>query len=211
MIELGPEIQQHELVGMNRPRRGRRRQVMRIAGVFGRRDVRVRVADELRVRKPSRHQLLDVVFRRRHAVADAACDRFERAILDLVELFGSGLVRRDFRLVPDSREPLNQIAGRDDFDPELPDQLHGAGIDPRDVRNRARRRILHRDPPEAAHQTRETLFELLPLRRTARPVRAGAPARAVRSRARAPAARRPRESGNTTGASPDGRPASPRR
>ena len=92
MIELGPEIQQHQLVGMNRPRRGRRRQVMRIAGVFGRRDVRIGIAHEIRVREPSRHQPLDVVFRRRHAVAEAARDRVECAILHLVELFGSGLV-----------------------------------------------------------------------------------------------------------------------
>ena len=177
MIELGPEIQQHELVGLNRARRRRRRQVMGVAGVFGRRDVRVRVADQLRVRKPSRHQLLDVVFRRRHAIADAACDRFERAILHLVELVGRGLVRRHFRFVPDCREPLNKIAGRDDFNAKLPNELHGAGINPRDVRDRARRRILHRDPPEAAHQARETRFELLPLGVPLSLRRAGAPAR----------------------------------
>ena len=46
----------------------------------------IRIADEPFVAKPAGHQLLDVVFGRRHAVARAAGDRVERAILDAVQL-----------------------------------------------------------------------------------------------------------------------------
>ncbi len=44
---------------------------------------------------------------------------------------------------------------------ELPHQLDRAGVDPRDVRDGALRRVLHRDPPHALEQALQPQLELL--------------------------------------------------
>ena len=97
------------LVRANRAVRGRRRQVVRVAGVLGRRHVRRRVADEPFVVEPADHQLLDVVFGRGDPVAQAAGGRLERPILDAVR--ASRTPAGATRARPRPRRPRS--AGRD--------------------------------------------------------------------------------------------------
>ena len=122
-IQLAPQVEQHHFVRPNRAVRRRRRQVVRVAGVFRRRDVRVGIADEPLVAKPAGHELLDVVFGRRRRRPAGAGRRLERAILHPVELIGRLAMCRDRSRVPDRGEPLDEIAGRHDVDARLADQL----------------------------------------------------------------------------------------
>ncbi len=134
-VQFAPEVEQHQIARPNRAMRARRRQVMRVAGVLGGGHVRCGVADEPLVDEPLRHQLLDVVLGRRHAVARAFRDRRECAILHPVEPFGSATMTVDRTRAPGGRKALDEIARRDDIDARLPNQLHRAGVDSRDVGN----------------------------------------------------------------------------
>ena len=109
-VELAPEVQQHQVVAADRAVDGRRRQIVRVARVFSRRHDGIRIADESLVAKPSRHELLNVVFRGGDAVDQPSADRFERSILHAVELFRRRAVCRDGRIVPYGREALDQVA-----------------------------------------------------------------------------------------------------
>ena len=90
-------------------------------------------------------------------------------------------------------EALDQVGGRHHLDAERADDFDGASIDARDVRNRASRRVVHRDPPRAGQE----LFQRRqhPVRRTIDrssrfPTRPGArprPPRPARAPRRAPA------------------------
>ena len=71
------------------------RAVVRVARVCVDRDDRGRVADHALFAEPAGHHLLDIVFGRGRASADALGDEVERAILDPVEPFGRLAVRRD--------------------------------------------------------------------------------------------------------------------
>ena len=118
-------------------------------------------------------------------------------------------VRRDRGCVPDGGEPLDEIAGRHDVD------ARAAGP----ARSCRRRRaqmygIAHRANTPSRRAARRVSSRAARLRaargrRSARSCRAGARARRVRWRARARAARRWPESGSTSAASRDGRPARP--
>jgi len=160
-IQLTPEVEQDEVVGANGPGGGRRRQIVRVAGVFTGRDVWLGVADEALVGEPSRHQLLDVVFRGRHPVSRAARDSVERAILDAVELVRRGAMRGDLRVMPHRGEALHEVARRSHLDAEPTDQLHRASVHSRDVRDRAERRVFHGDAAHAGEQPLQSAFELL--------------------------------------------------
>ena len=85
-------------------------EVVRVPRVFLRGHIRVRVGDESLLTKPPGHELLDVVFRRRHAVVRASGDRVERRVLDTVELLGRILMGGYGVAVPDRRETLDEIA-----------------------------------------------------------------------------------------------------
>ena len=87
LLELAPEIEQHQLVLANHAMLARRGEVMRIAGVLLRRDARRGIGDQPFVLEPADHLLLNVVLGGRDAVAQPARDFFERLILDAIELF----------------------------------------------------------------------------------------------------------------------------
>ncbi len=70
-------------------------------------------------------------------------------------------MRGDLGVAPHGGKTLHEIPGRNDVDPQPPDELDGAGVHARDVRDRAARRILHRDAMDAIEQPAETLLELL--------------------------------------------------
>ena len=134
---------------------------MRIPGVLRRRDVRLRVAHEPRVAEPSGHQLLNVVLSRRHAVAQPARHRVERAIFDVIEDVRCLPVRRHLVRVPDRREPLHEIARRHHVHTGLAHELDCAGVYPGNVWNRAVCRVFHRDAPHAAEQAVQPGFQLI--------------------------------------------------
>ena len=123
---------------------GRGGEVMRVAGILLRRDARRRIGDQAFIREPADHLLLNVVLGGRDAVAQPPRDFFEGLVLDAIELLGRGAMRRDRGLAPARLELLDQIARRHDFGADRRDQLDGAGIDARHVRDRAVRRVLHR-------------------------------------------------------------------
>ena len=68
------------------------------------------------------------------------------------------------RVVPDRREPLDEIARRDHLDAGRAHELDRARVDARDVRDRAVRRVLHRDAPQPLQQLPEPGFELVAAR-----------------------------------------------
>jgi hypothetical protein len=94
-------------------------------------------------------------FRRRDSSADGA-------VLDAVEGGRGRPVRRQGRLVPDGLELLHEIAGGDHLDSQLPNPLHCTGVDTRDVRNGAARRVLQGQPAAPGHERRQAAFELTP-------------------------------------------------
>ena len=163
-IELSPEIQEHQLVRLDGARLDRRRKVVWIAGVFHGGDHRLRIGDEPFFRKPSHHQLLNVVLRRRHTISRPARDRLERPVLDPVEFFRRFDMRGDFGVVPHRRKPLDEIARRHDLDAGLANAFNRSRIDARDIGNRAAWRVFHGDSLEPRHQAPQPRFELLPAR-----------------------------------------------
>ncbi len=69
-------------------------------------------------------------------------------------------MRRDLHVVPDGREPLDEIAGRHHVDAQLPDALDRARIHAGDVRDRPVRRVFHRQATLALEQPAELSLEL---------------------------------------------------
>ena len=137
---------------------------MGITRIFLRRDVGIGVADQPFIAKPAGHELLDVVFSRRHLGPGPPRNRLERPVLDAVELFRRFLVGRDRPLVPHRRKPLDEISRRDDLDARDAHQLNRAGVDPRDVRDGALGRVFHRDAPQTLQQLAEPGLELVAAR-----------------------------------------------
>src|SRR5207245_9742197 len=74
-IKLTPEVEQVDLVPVDGAVDAGCGEVMRIAGVFRRRDHGLRVGHQPGVTKPSGYELLDVVFGRREPVAHALRNR----------------------------------------------------------------------------------------------------------------------------------------
>ena len=109
-IELAPEVQQHQLVAADRAMGRRRREVVRIARVFGRGHARDRVTHQAFFGEPPGHELLDLVLVGPAAVAHPPRDLVEGAVLHAIEFFRCGAVRRHRRRIPHRREPLDQIA-----------------------------------------------------------------------------------------------------
>ena len=99
-IELAPEVEQHELIGVNLARGCCRRQIVRIPGVLVDRNIWRRVGDQSFVDKPDSHELLDVVLSCPDAIADPAGNGLKRAILDAVELLRRRAMQVDLALVP---------------------------------------------------------------------------------------------------------------
>ena len=202
-IELSPQVEQHDLARPDGPMIGFRRHVVRVAGVAGRRHDGRRIAHQPFVSKPARHQLLNVVLGRRRARGHPRGDGGKRLIFDAIQLLRCALVSIDRGLVPDGREPLDEIAGRHDVDAELANQFDRARIDASQIGNRALRRIFHRDASHPGQQLAQSGLELRPGPRTVKSCRAGDRARRVRWHARAPGVRRTPGSGSTSGASRD--------
>ena len=117
---------------------------MRVAGVLLRRDARRRFRDQAFIGEPAHHLLLDVELRGRHAVAQAAGDGFESAILDPVERRRCLAMGGDRGVVPGCVELLDEVSRRHDLGAQAAHQLDGAGIHARDVGNGAVGRVLHR-------------------------------------------------------------------
>jgi hypothetical protein len=132
---------------------------VRVARVLLRRNDRRRVADQPFFGEPSGHQLLDLELGDFHTVFQSAGRFLERALLHPVQFLGRCHVSLDLPLVPDGGELLDEVARGNDFDAELLDQLDRAGVDPRDVRDRAPRRILHRDAAHALQQLLQPRLE----------------------------------------------------
>ncbi len=88
----------------------RTRLIVRVAGVFLRRHVRLVRRDQPLVFEPPEHRPLHVVFRRALAARQALFDHRERLILDAVELVGGFAMRRNRGRVPHRFELLDQIA-----------------------------------------------------------------------------------------------------
>ena len=159
-IELAPQVEQDQLVRLDRPVSRRRREVMRIPRVVRRRHVRGVIADQPLFAEPAGHLLLNVVFRRREAAGQPPADLVERAVLDSVQLLRRLAMRVDRPVVPDRGKSLHEIARRHHFDARLPDELDRAGVDSRDVGDRAIGRVLHRHAPQSRDEPPETFDEL---------------------------------------------------
>ena len=167
-----------------------------------------RIADEPFVAKPAGHQLLDVVLGRR---------RCRRAVA------ARWLRTRDPSRGTASRTPCgassiasaSQTAAkrwmRSPDDTTSTPACRTSSMVPAstrdDVGNRAAGRVFHRDALQPGEEASAGRPRADRVRHTASSIRAGAPANSARWRGRARAARRRRESGSTSGASPDGRPA----
>ena len=185
---------------------GRGRQVVRVAGVLGGRDVR----RQSLISPSSRNQpaiscwmsysVVATPSRRRCATASKArsLTRYSlsdawRCVVDRVR-------------VPDGGEALDQIAGRDDLGARLTHQLDRAGVDARDIRDRARGEYSIATRRDAGQQRAQAGLELIAAGVLRSSCPAGARASSFRSRGPGRAARRWRESGSTSGAWRDGRP-----
>ena len=68
----------------------------------------------------------------------------------------------ELRVVQTSLELLNQFGGTGDLDALRPHQFDRAGIHHRDIRNRAERRVLHRDALRAFQKPRQSGVLFLP-------------------------------------------------
>ena len=160
---------------------------MRVARVFRRRHVRRRIADEPFVAKPAGHLLLNVVLRRRRRRRRSR-RRISSNARSLIRysLSDACAVRLDRRLVPHRGESLDEIARRHHLDARLPDELDRAGVDARDVGNRAVRRVFHRHPPQPRDQPCEARLRVARGRHTARSFPEGGRACAARWRGRGP-------------------------
>ena len=93
------------------------------------------------------------------AVTGSLRDRRKGLILDPIELFRRGAVSGDRLVVPRGGEALHEVAGRDDVDARLTDQLDGARVDARDIRDGAARRVFHRDATVSFEQLTQSLLE----------------------------------------------------
>ena len=73
-------------------------------------------------------------------------------------------MRGDCGRAPNGREPLDQVARRDDLDAGLPHELDRSGIHARYIRNRAAGRIFHGDAVDAGQQAAQTGLQLIAAR-----------------------------------------------
>ena len=103
---------------------------MRISGVCPDGDDRGRIAHQPLFPEPLDHQLLQIVFR----LSASCCQRdrglFEGPVLDAIQRRRGLPVQRELRCRPGSLELLDEISGRNDFDPPLPDCLNRTGVYP---------------------------------------------------------------------------------
>ena len=79
----------------------------------------------------------------RRAADDLGADAREGFVHDLPQLGGRLAVRRVLVLGPDRFEPLHEVGRCHDLHAERPDELDGAGVHARDVRDGVQRRVLH--------------------------------------------------------------------
>src|SRR5437870_11389291 len=142
---LRPQVDQDQVPAPDRRRAVLRRGVVRVGGVGvdggdGRR-VRVHAARG----DAGQDVLLQVALGEGRAADDLLADACERVVHDLPQLGGRLAVRRVLVFCPDRFEPLHQVGRGYDLYAERPDELDGAGVHARDVRDSVQRRVLHRN------------------------------------------------------------------
>src|SRR5712692_6687576 len=106
--------------------------------------------------------LLQVALGEGRATDDLLADACERLVHDLPQLGGRLAVRRVLVFCPDRFEPLHQVGRGYDLYAERPDELDGAGVHARDVRDGVQRRVLHGDLGRAS-QGSEHMLEVFML------------------------------------------------
>ena len=112
-------------------------------------------------REPADHLLLNVVFGRRDAAGEPPSDLLERAVFDPVQLLRR---LRDASRSPRSSQTAANRCTRSPDDttstPALSDELDRAGVDARDVRDRAFGRVLHRHALQSRPAVAQAVIEL---------------------------------------------------
>ena len=91
----------------------------------------------------------------------ALARRRERAVLDPIQRLRCRAMRGQLIGSPRRLESLHEIAGRDDRHAAPAHGLGRSRVQPRQIRNRAVGRILHRHRRDAVEQARQRRFELL--------------------------------------------------
>ncbi len=102
--------------------------------------------------EPIEQELLHVGLQHRLAGAQAGGHPRERRVLGFVERAHRAHVRGDLLGSEAAEKVLHEIARGDDFGAERAHALDGAGIDARERRDRAQRRVLHRDAARAGQR-----------------------------------------------------------
>src|SRR5437870_11394718 len=159
---LRPQVDQDQVPAPDRRRAILRRGVVRVGGVGvdggdGRR-VRVHAARG----DAGQDVLLYVAVRGRRVAADLLAGACDRVVHDLPQLGGRLAVRRVLVFCPDRFEPLHQVGRGYDLYAERPDELDGAGVHARDVRDSVQWRVLHGDLGRAS-QGSEHMLEVFML------------------------------------------------
>ena len=133
---------------------------MRIAGIGAQGDVRRRIADQSFVLEPVDHLLLEVVLGQPLAASQRPARALEGAILDAIQRLRRAHVRRALCRRPRCLEALDQIARRHDVNAARANQFRRPRVDTREIRDRAQRRIFHRDASHTVQEVIETRREL---------------------------------------------------
>src|SRR5256712_3762312 len=142
---LRPQVDQDQVPAPDRRRAVLRRGVVRVGGVGVDGGDGRRVSVHAARRGAGQDVLLQVALGEGRAADDLLADACERVVHDLPPLRGRLAGRPVLVFCPDRFEPLHQVGRGYDLYAERPDELDGAGVHARDVRDGIQRRVLHRN------------------------------------------------------------------
>ncbi len=122
------------------------------------------VGDQTRLGKTIPHELFDSELGERVPGARPLADEGERLRANAIHAAAGFEVRFERLGRPARLKRLNQLGRGGDFDSEAADQLDGAGIHHRDIRNGAKRRVLHGHAAHARQKLAQSGHLLRPAR-----------------------------------------------
>src|SRR5271155_3707764 len=157
---FGPQVEQDEVAAANCAVVFRGRTIMRIGAVLVDGDDRRRVRHQTLRAESRHHRILHGYFANRAPGRDELRYLAEGLVDDRSKDASRALMAGQLLGGQRSLEALDEICGGDDLYAHRTDDFDFACVDPRHVRNRASRRIVHRDSPRAAEcgaQRREHL------------------------------------------------------
>ena len=129
LIDLGPEIDEHEIALANRAFGPLSRLVVRIAAMRADGADRRMIHDEAVLFEVLHDPALHVEFVHRAVRFNLLADEFPNGVVSRARVLGRFEVHRPLLIVPSRFEHLNQVAARHDLRPARSHQFNRAGID----------------------------------------------------------------------------------